>query len=488
MMAPEMSTAKKTPPKLRGTRSTRQRSLLTTFWLPMAGSVMDVFAVLAASLLAFYIRFFGPVYEVFHSYWVPSALEYLAFGVMLGLTYILIGWSYHHYATEVAVPLDQDIARIIRGSILAMGLVMAGIFFYREFSYSRLVFLLTLVLMVPLLIVSRAIHQRMRRSFFKRGIGVLRIAIWGSGSEAAKLWKSLEGGRGKGFELVGALGASPVPGGASLGDVQALRALWQEHELDAVMLAPSVEDEARIGDVAKAAEGTPLELLYVSPAVDAARSRVQVTEIGGKPVLKLKTLTMSGPGYVLKRVMDFAVSAAVLIAFFWIYALVALAVLMDSGRPLFYRQRRVGMDGKEFDMIKFRSMRTDAEANTGAVWAVRGDPRVTRIGKFLRRWSLDEIPQFWSVLRGDMSLVGPRPERPEFVHKFAEHIPNYLDRHRVKSGLTGWAVVNGLRGSDTTIEERTEYDLYYVENWSLWLDLRILLRTIAAVISGKGAM
>ncbi len=267
-----------------------------------------------------------------------------------------------------------------------------------------------------------------------------------------------------------------------------LRNLWQEHELDAVMLAPSAEDEPNMGDVVKAADGTPLELLYVPSAVDVARSRVVVTEIGGKPVLKLKTLTMAGWGYVLKRIMDFAFSALFLLVFSWLYAIIALAVLIDSGKPLFYKQRRVGMDGNEFDMIKFRSMRTDAESKTGAVWAVRGDSRVTKVGKFLRRWSLDEIPQFWSALRGDMSLVGPRPEWQEFVYNFAEYIPNYLDRHRVKSGLTGWAVVHGFRGSDTTIEERTAYDLYYVENWSLWLDIRILLRTVAAVISGKGAM
>lgn len=468
--------------------SSRKRSLLSSFWLPMAGSTMDFVAVLAASLLAFYIRFFGPVYEVFHSFWVPSALEYLSFGAILGLTYVVIGWSSNHYNTETASPLDREIGRIIRGSIMAMGLVMAGIFFYREFSYSRLVFLLTVTLMIPFLVIARAVYQRMRRSLFKRGIGVQRIAVWGTGPEAARLWENLDNQLTRGYELVGALGPSPVPHGPSLGEVHMLRNMWQEHELDAVMLAPSNEDEPHMGDVVKAAEGTPLELLYVPSAVDVTRSRVVVTEIGGKPVLKLKTLTMAGWGYVLKRTMDFAFSALFLIAFSWVYALIAIAVLLDSGRPLFYKQRRIGMDGHEFDMIKFRSMRTDAETKTGAVWAVRGDPRVTRVGKFLRRWSLDEIPQFWSVLRGDMSLVGPRPERPEFVYKFAEYIPNYLDRHRVKSGLTGWAVVNGLRGSDTTIEERTEYDLYYVENWSLWLDIRILLRTAAAVISGKGAM
>jgi exopolysaccharide biosynthesis polyprenyl glycosylphosphotransferase len=186
--------------------------------------------------------------------------------------------------------------------------------------------------------------------------------------------------------------------------------------------------------------------------------------------------------------MDFVLSGIFLLIFSWLYGLLTLAVLITSGKPIFYRQKRIGMDGREFDMIKFRTMRTDAEAKTGPVWAVKGDDRTTKIGKFLRRWSLDELPQVWTVFVGYMSLVGPRPERPHFVEQFSQNIPQYLDRHRVKSGLTGWAQVSGLRGSSSTIEERTEYDLYYIENWSIWFDLRILLKTVGAVISGRGAM
>ncbi len=468
--------------------STRKRSLLSSFWLPLAGSVLDIVAVLCAAMAAYEIRFWAPLNRLHPAFMVPTREEYLWFGALLGLIYVLLGWSYQHYTTEVSVPLDREVGRIMRGSVLAMGLIMAGVFFYREYSYSRLMFVMTLILMMPLLIFARTIYQRMRRALFQRGIGVLRIAVWGSGVEAERLWASLRGQKTRGFDIVGALGPAPSPELPSLGETAALRTLWQEHELDAVMLAPSAEEEPFIGDVARAAEGTPLELLYMPPAVDVSRSRVVVTEISGKPVLKLKTLTMDGWGYVAKRLMDFTLSALVIVCFSWVYALIAIAVYLDSGKPLLYRQRRVGMDGNEFDMLKFRTMKTDAESGTGAVWAVRNDPRVTRVGRFLRRWSLDELPQFWSVLRGDMSLVGPRPERPEFVYKFAEYIPNYLDRHRVKAGLTGWAVVNGFRGSETTIEERTAYDLYYVENWSLWLDIRILLRTFAAVISGKGAM
>ncbi|MCC6476867.1 sugar transferase [bacterium] len=467
---------------------TRRRSLLTSFWLPAGGSLLDIAAIVIAAMISFYLRFSTPVARMLHPSWNPAAIEYFGFAIILGVVYVILSWSYRHYSTQSAVPLDLDIGRIMRSSVLAMGLVMAGIFFYRQFSYSRLVFLLTLVLMIPMLIMSRVIYQRWRKNLFKRGVGVQRVAVWGTGAEAVRLWNSLMKGSTQGFELIGFVGASPVQNGTSLGDVSALRQLWSEHELDAIMLAPSSDEEAQLGDIARAAEGTPLELLYVPPAVDVSRSRVQVTELGGKPVLKLKTLPMSGVGYIIKRLMDFGVSALVLLLFSWLYALIALAVRVFDGKPVFYKQRRVGMDGREFNMLKFRSMLENAEDKTGAVWAVRNDPRVTTFGKFLRRWSLDELPQFWSVLKGEMSLVGPRPERPEFVNQFAESVPSYLDRHRVKSGLTGWAVIHGFRGSSTGIEERTEYDLYYVENWTLWLDIRILLRTIAAVISGKGAM
>jgi len=273
-----------------------------------------------------------------------------------------------------------------------------------------------------------------------------------------------------------------------LGEVEQLRDLVFAHDLDLLVMAPPPEEEDRMNEVMKAAEGLTVELLYCPSAVEITRSRIRVTEVGGRPILRLKTVPMAGWRYVVKRTLDFGFSGLFLVAFSWLYGLIALAVRLDSGRPIFYKQRRVGMDGREFDVIKFRTMRTDAEAKTGPVWAKNGDPRTTRVGRFLRRWSLDELPQFWSVLRGEMSLVGPRPERPHFVEEFSRHIPQYLDRHRVKSGLTGWAQVCGLRGSDSTIEERTEYDLFYVENWSLWFDVRILLRTVVEVIRGRGAM
>jgi exopolysaccharide biosynthesis polyprenyl glycosylphosphotransferase len=468
---------------------TTERSLAVSFWLPLVASVFDVLAVIASALLAFYLRFHWPLIQVVPPrYRITDTYYYLVFGAVLGIVYVAITWSYRGYNVRIQHPLDEEVGRILRGSVLALGVVLAAIFFYREFSYSRLVFLLTLCFMLPALIVSRTLFQRLQIALFKRGVGVVRVVVWGSGEVAEKLWMDFQRGRTQGFELVGAVGPAPVPGGCSLGEVAQLKDLILQHDLDMLIMAPPAREEERMNEVMRAAEGLTIELLYCPAALEITRSRVRVTEVGGRPILRMKAMLMSGWPYVIKRTTDFLFSAIILLAFSWLFGLLALAVWLDSGRPVFYRQKRVGMDGREFDVIKFRTMRADAESESGPVWAERADPRVTRVGRFLRRWSFDELPQFWSVLRGDMSLVGPRPERPHFVEEFSKHIPQYLDRHRVKCGLTGWAQVCGLRGSDSTIQERTEYDLYYVENWSLWFDARILLRTIVAVIRGRGAM
>jgi exopolysaccharide biosynthesis polyprenyl glycosylphosphotransferase len=188
----------------------------------------------------------------------------------------------------------------------------------------------------------------------------------------------------------------------------------------------------------------------------------------------------------IKRAVDVGLSVTALVAALPVMALLALLIRLESRGPSLFIQERVGQDGKIFSLLKFRSMRVDAEDCSGPVFAKPNDPRCTRTGRFMRRYSLDELPQLLNVLRGDMSLVGPRPERPYFVAQFSQSIPRYDDRHRVKSGITGWAQVNGLRG-DTSIEERTRYDLHYVEHWSPGLDVQIMLRTIGEILRGHNA-
>lgn len=212
-------------------------------------------------------------------------------------------------------------------------------------------------------------------------------------------------------------------------------------------------------------------------------AEVAISDLDGLPMLSVRDVALRGWKRSVKRAMDIAVSAAGLVILSPVLMLIAALIRLESKGPVFYAQERVGLDGKPFPMLKFRSMRVDAEQQSGPVWATADDPRRTRFGSILRRTSLDELPQLINVLLGEMSLVGPRPERPVFVEQFRQVVPRYMERHAEKAGMTGWAQVNGLRG-DTSIVERTKYDLYYVENWSLLFDLKIIVRTFINILRG----
>ena len=229
-----------------------------------------------------------------------------------------------------------------------------------------------------------------------------------------------------------------------------------------------------------------MEFYLVPDLYDLLAVKVSMGNIGGVPVMGLKGRPLSGWNAVVKRGMDIAVSGVLLMALWPLFLPLALIIKRTSKGPIFYRQERIGRDGRRFVIFKFRSMIEDAEGETGPVWAAEDDPRVTPVGRFLRRWSIDELPQLWNVLKGEMSLVGPRPEREYFVDQFGSEVPQYLDRHRVKSGMSGWAQVNGLRGN-APIEERTKYDIYYIENWSIGLDIKILLMTLFGRKTERGA-
>jgi exopolysaccharide biosynthesis polyprenyl glycosylphosphotransferase len=215
-------------------------------------------------------------------------------------------------------------------------------------------------------------------------------------------------------------------------------------------------------------------------------SEVSIGDLGGLPLLTVRDTAMHGWRLTVKRGLDIVGSAVGLVLLSPIMMFLAMLIKLESAGPVFYTQERMGLDGKRFMMLKFRSMRTDAEVDTGPVWATTNDSRRTRLGTTIRRLSIDEFPQLANVLLGDMSLVGPRPERPIFVEQFKLSIPRYRDRHREKAGITGWAQINGLRG-DTSIIERTKYDLWYIENWSLALDFRIMARTFIQMFNDRNA-
>jgi exopolysaccharide biosynthesis polyprenyl glycosylphosphotransferase len=220
-----------------------------------------------------------------------------------------------------------------------------------------------------------------------------------------------------------------------------------------------------------------VEIKVVPDVLQYYVMKAGIEDLDGLPLINLTQIPLQGLNQVVKRIFDIGGSALLLLATSWLFPLIAWRIKREDGGPVFFSQVRMGMDGRSFELFKFRSMTTDAEGDGESRWTRNRDSRVTRIGEFLRRTNLDELPQLYNVFRGDMSLVGPRPEQPKFVEQFRNRYPAYHVRHRVRAGMTGWAQVNGLRG-DTSIRQRVVHDLYYVENWSLGLDLRILWRTL----------
>lgn len=338
---------------------------------------------------------------------------------------------------------------------------------------------LTLTLAIGGRVLIQKVLDRVRRS----GRNRRRVLIAGTGPLAHVVIDKVRLHEEFGFEIVGMLREeqdpepAPYRGVNVIGLVEDAARLIREHAVDHIYIALPLAAHEAILNLLRSIGNEIVEIRVVPDLLQYITLRAGVEDLDGVPIVNLSRVPMDGLPALLKRSLDIVVSSACLLLFLPLFPFIVAAVKLSSKGPLFYRQQRMGLDGRSFDILKFRSMVVGAEAATGPVWADEHDARCTPIGAILRKLSIDELPQFWNVLRGDMSLVGPRPERPYFVDQFREHIPHYMLRHRVRSGLTGWAQVNGWRGN-TSLEKRIEYDLYYIENWSLALDLKILWMTV----------
>ena len=262
--------------------------------------------------------------------------------------------------------------------------------------------------------------------------------------------------------------------------------LEREDPADQVWIALPLRAEARIREVLIAMRQTTSVVRFVPDIHSFHLLHHSVSEVAGLPLLTLTDSPHTGIDSTLKSLEDFVLASLLLLAGIPFWIAIAIGVKVSSPGPVFYRQERVTWNGQKFAMFKFRSMPEDVESGSGPVWSRQGEERATRFGSFLRRYSLDELPQLLNVLKGDMSLVGPRPERPEFVREFRQRIPGYMQKHLVKAGITGWAQVNDLRG-DSDLEQRIQYDLYYIDNWSLWFDMRILALTLWHILTSRNA-
>jgi Undecaprenyl-phosphate glucose phosphotransferase len=370
-----------------------------------------------------------------------------------------------------------DIAKASTLGVLVLIAIMT--FAFRGYDYSRAVIVIFWAVSIVTASFSRAVFREVLRVARRRGYNQRYAVVVGGGDPAAEVLRVLKHRPDVGIRVLGLLGdkREGVPEAKWLGAPEEIRAVLDARQVDIVIIALPHTDYPRLTGILNEIGDDPVAIHLVPDVFSLASLRGGIEEFETLPVIHLRESPLYGWNRVLKRSFDVVAGSAALVVASPLMAAIAVLIKMASPGPVLYRQERMGLDGRRFHMLKFRTMQVDAEAQGGPQWAVRNDPRRTGVGAFLRSTSLDELPQLVNVLRGEMSLVGPRPERPSFVQDFRRRVPGYMLRHKVKAGITGWAQINGWRGN-TSIEKRIEYDLYYIERWSLALDVKILLLTV----------
>ncbi len=437
-------------------------------------------------LLLTAVAWVGAYFVRFETGWLPVTKTPPDVGVCyrnLPLVVLLAAVAYHwtgQYAIHRLRRFREEVLCVFKGTALLSLLVLATIFYLHDPYESRATMLLFSVLTAVLVLAARRLSWAGIRTLRSRGYNQAFSVIVGTGRVARKTARALRHATWMGIKNVGFVEdrANRLTGDLDvLGTFADLPDLIRGYNVGHVFIALPMSryDDAR--RVFAVLSQSLVEVRLVADVPNLAPLTLTTANLDGMPLIGLRESPHFGLNVVVKRAMDVAVAAAALVLLGPVMMLVAALVKLTSPGPVFYRQQRCGLNGRTFGMLKFRSMRADAEQKTGAVWAQKDDPRRTRLGTFLRHSSLDELPQLFNVLRGDMSLVGPRPERPEFIQRFSQTIPNYMARHCVKAGMTGWAQVHGWRGN-TSLRKRIQYDLYYIAHWTPWLDVRIMWMTL----------
>ena len=454
----------------------------------------DVVSTNLAWILAYYLRFHSDLVALFLpvTKGLPHVSRYLLLLPFISLLWPVVLYFHGLYQVKRGRSRIDEFFAILFSVLIASALTLGATLYVRVYyrfqpdvaprwEYSQGVFALFVLLDVVALNLGRAALRAYLQQMWAAGYNVKRVLIAGAGELGRHVAETIQAHRELGYRLVGFVDDAPRPAtGAApvLGDLARTMDVASAHGVDQLYIALPLEEHDKLLKLIKSVRNECVDIKVIPDLVQYATIKAALEDLDGIPIISLNEVPLRGWNSMLKRVMDIVVGFGLLVLAALPLAIIALAIKWKGGKgPVMLRQERMTLDGKTFQIFKFRTMVHEAEKETGPVWASPEDPRRTPLGIWLRRFNLDEVPQLLNVVRGDMSLVGPRPERPPFVRQFKERIPQYMLRHRVKSGITGWAQVNGWRGN-TSIEKRIEYDLYYIENWSLLLDVKILILTI----------
>ena len=470
----------------------RHNRLLVTFHV-----ISDALLGVTAFIIAYALRFHTPIVTALIpiTRGVPPLQQYIQ-DLPFIATLVPLGFQLQGlYRLRRGRSRVDDFFAVFVGSILAVVFGIIATLYVQTyfaspeaksrgaFEVSQAVWAIFLVLNVALAYASRELVREVLERRWRAGIGLKRILIAGAGELGRLVADKILEHRELGYQIVGFvddkaagdhLGYRGLP---LLGTIREAAEISSREGIDHLYVALPPEQHVQMLDLIETTSRECVDVKVVPDLLQVIALRARLEDLDGVPVININDVPLQGFNTIVKRGIDVVISSGALALLSIPIGTIALLVKATSRGRVFYRQERMGLDGKKINIVKFRSMHHDAEKDTGPVWARENDPRVTALGKFLRKSNLDELPQLWNVLRGDMSIVGPRPERPHFVEQFKHRIPQYMLRHKVKAGLTGWAQVNGWRGN-TSIEKRIEYDLYYIENWSVRLDLKIMWLTL----------
>lgn len=444
----------------------------------------DAAVILVAWCLAYVLRFHAR-FDFFGLVKFPpepeQTWEYLHFApAVLAIQLLALG-HFRLYEPRRVQRVLMEFLEIIKSVFAVWVAMLALLYIMHRFEFSRYVLMFYLILCPLALTASRGMVRAVLRGMRRRGKNIRSAVIVGAGKLGQTLHENILKNPWVGIRVAAYLDDREERAGKEFLGVRVepladLKRVISEKGVDQVFIALSFDRQAQMRETMNALADEMVDVRLVPDLFSFTTLRKSVTEFEGMPILNMRESPVAGWQAILKRLFDIAAATAALAVSGAPMLIIAALVKLTSKGPVFYRQERMGLDGRKFDILKFRSMRADAEQKTGAVWAKENDPRRTKFGTFIRKTSLDELPQFINVLRGDMSVVGPRPERPVFIEEFKKQVPRYMLRHKMKAGITGWAQVNGWRGN-TSLVKRIQYDIYYIENWSIWFDIKILIMT-----------
>lgn len=454
--------------------------------------VLDALVVAASYMLAWYLKFAGPFSNSDPNVGALSMGTYFEMLILIVPGCLILYYTFNLYTAKRATVHKYEILNIFQANTVGLIILMAGWYMVSQIHFSRLMMGYFYIINITLTALVRSLIRVLLQYFREKGYNLKYILLVGYSRAAEEYIGRINSNPQWGYVVRGILDDS-VPSGTVykgvkvLGRIDNLHYILPQNKLDEIAITLSLKDYDHLERIVDMCEKSGVHTKFIPDYNSLFPSRPYTEDLMGLPVINIRYVPLSNTlNWISKRIVDIVTALAGLVVSAPVMLGAAIAVGCTSRGPIIFKQERIGLHNKPFKMYKFRTMEVQKPSKEAQGWTTKDDPRVTKVGKFLRRTSIDELPQLFNILKGNMSVVGPRPERPQFVEKFKEEIPRYMVKHQVRPGLTGWAQINGYRG-DTSIKRRIEYDIFYIENWTMSFDIKIMFLTIFKGFINKNA-